>query len=600
MAVRSGGLAKTIQDDFSAGIFRATARHLIDRRGAYDLINLLLDDDGSAYKRGGSAYKSNAAAGTGLRFLWDGFLVGGQRTVFASAAKFWVLDVDDATPIDLAGGGLANPTRAVVVGGVLFIGGGTLYAGSRKAADYSTGTVAVTNASKVVTGTGTTWTTNVDVGMLLRVNATGAYYAVASVDSNTQVTLVDTYQGPTASGQGYALTRLGSTTTAGVYRTSNVYATIADRLISVEGDHVYFSAGRNQTTGQTQPASFAATDFHLLAQGAQGLGAEAVRDQMLVFASNGLWVITNMAFNLTDASGNSQQRLQKISSDIVLWSQEGIAGWDNALVVPCVNGVWRIDGVSSPVRLTNSITPLYIGYVRSGYKTGIGVVYRNHYALPILDASNALVDFLVCRLDRPIETRVGEVWPWTRLAGHAAQSAGMVVRVGSSPRTPSLLSAGLTSASRVTDLSGVFEPVAANKNDADASTPAWQIITRDYPTGQGNPNMTIKARVRYELVDAATDDPTIQTYYSIGSFAATSGSYWGAAFWGSGTWSGAIETEFSQLPGTAPEDDGRNPFTWLVQKRSRYIRYRIQSSQPAARMTLRSLEMWNRQSVKDK
>lgn len=591
----SGGLAKITQDDFSAGFWRSTARHLIDPRGAYDLTNLLLDNDGSLYKRGGSIYKSTSALGTGLRWIWDGYLAGGQRTVFASAAKFGVLDVDDSTVIDLGGTGLGAPTRAVVLGGMLFIGGGVVYAGSRKTADYSTGTVAVTNGSKTVTGTTTVWSTNADTGMLLRVAGAGPYLAVASVDSNTQVTLQDPYPGTTLSGQTYALTRFGTAA-----QVSSSYAVVADRLVALQGNKILFSNGRLKATGQTQPFTFSATDYHELPQGAQGVGAEAVRDLLLVFATNGLWVVRKMAYDLTDANGNVQQSLQKITSDIVLWSQEGIAAWDNALIVPCVDGVWRIDGVSSPERLSLSITPLITGYVRSGYRTGIGAVYRNHYLLPIIDNSNVLVDLLVCRLDRPLETRIGRVWPWTRLAGHAAQSAGFVGRVGASTRQSALLSAGTTSASRVTDVSGLFEPSASNKNDADNTTPQWTVVTRDYQTGQStNTNQVRRLKARYELVDAATDDPMIQAYYSTGAIQ-QSGATWGTSFWGTGTWTDSSAGEFVLLSTSAPEDDSRGVYPWQVEKRTRFIRFRLQSSNPAARMLLRSIQILIRPSVREK
>lgn len=577
-------------------MWRATARHLIDPRGAYDLTNLLLDDDGSLYKRGGSVYKSAAALGTSLRWIWDGYLAGGQRTVFASASKFGVLDVDDSTVIDLAGGGLTSPTKAVVLGGMLFIGGGVVYGGSRKTADYSTGTVTVTNGSKTVTGAGTSWSANADAGMLLRVAGAGPYLPVASVDSNTQVTLLDPYPGTTAAGAAYGLTRFGTAA-----QVSSSYATVADRLVALQGNKILFSNGRLKATGQTQPFTFTATDYHELALGAQGLGAEGLRDQLLVFATSGLWVVNRMAYDLTDSSGAVLQSLQRITSDVVLWSQEGIVAWNNALIVPCVDGVWRVDGVSAPVRLSRSIATLYVGYVRAGYKTGLGAVYRNHYILPILDAANLLIDLLVCRLDRPIETRVGTVWPWTRLAGHGAQSAGMAVRVGTTSRQPTLLSAGLPSSARVTDVSGFFEPTAANKNDADNSTPQDIWVTRDYPTSSLlNVNQVRKIRLRAELIDAATDNPSLQAYYSSGATPTTSGAYWGSAFWGSGTWSGAIETEFAQLTGTAPEDDGRDPFPWPVEKRARFVRFRIQSSGPSARLTYRSLELFVRPSQKDK
>lgn len=73
--------------------------------------------------------------------------------------------------------------------------------------NYSTGTVAVTNGSPVVTGTGTTWSASgVKPGDQLHVGSAGQdhilspWYTILSVDSDTQVTLTENYPGVTNSG----------------------------------------------------------------------------------------------------------------------------------------------------------------------------------------------------------------------------------------------------------------------------------------------------------------------------------------------------------------------------------------------------------------
>ena len=74
-------------------------------------------------------------------------------------------------------------------------------------AQYSTGTVTVTNGSAVVTGSGTSWSGEITVGDIFTVKGSNAWYQVGSVDSNTQVTLTANYAGATASGALYAITR---------------------------------------------------------------------------------------------------------------------------------------------------------------------------------------------------------------------------------------------------------------------------------------------------------------------------------------------------------------------------------------------------------
>ena len=75
---------------------------------------------------------------------------------------------------------------------------------------YRTGTVAVTNGSKTVTGVGTLFTTAVNVGDAFalvdaNLNPTGAWYEVEAVVSNTEITLKQTYAGTTGGNNQYCV-----------------------------------------------------------------------------------------------------------------------------------------------------------------------------------------------------------------------------------------------------------------------------------------------------------------------------------------------------------------------------------------------------------
>jgi hypothetical protein len=70
-------------------------------------------------------------------------------------------------------------------------------------AEYNAGTVAVTNGSASVTGTGTAWATEM-TGRLFRV-LTGSEYYQFTVNSTTAATLDRPYEGETATGAGYRL-----------------------------------------------------------------------------------------------------------------------------------------------------------------------------------------------------------------------------------------------------------------------------------------------------------------------------------------------------------------------------------------------------------
>jgi hypothetical protein len=84
---------------------------------------------------------------------------------------------------------------------------------------YRTGTVAVINGSKTVTGVGTLWTTAVNAGDAFalvdaNLNPTGAWYEVESVTNNTTLVLKQSYAGSTGSNKQYCVFNLvGNMTT---------------------------------------------------------------------------------------------------------------------------------------------------------------------------------------------------------------------------------------------------------------------------------------------------------------------------------------------------------------------------------------------------
>lgn len=561
-------LAWLAQEDFSAGMVTASAPHLIPANGAREITNGLLDEDGSIYRRGGSSYVSNTPfelVSGGLTWIWHGHLVAGARTVFATDGSFGVLAADGATPIDLNGPGLTRAAHAAVVNGMLFIPGGYVYGGSLKSAPYSTGTIAVTQGSKTMTGTGTAWLANVDAGMLMASgpDAAARYYVVQSVDSDTQITLADPWEYLDEPAGTYTLKPLGPT--AGMlYRTADFYATVAERLVTIEGARIYFSNGRDEN-GILKPHVFSEFDYHELPEGSLGLGAEEVRDLFVVFATDGVWTISNMAFDLTDAAGNVQQQMQRTSQNVVLAAPAALASYGGALVVPARDGVYLVDGVSAPVALSDAISHTYTAFVDVDAIRG-GVVYKGHYLLSVSTGW-----LLACRIDRPVRIRGRTAFPWSQIIGHAG-AVSFAVTADASPR---LLGAGGNDG-RVLGLEGMFLPTESNKNEADGTTHSFAVTTRDYPTGRGNINTVRRARVRYELVDAGTDNPGIAASYSPGT------------------------SSFTALAGEAAEDDGTGKHTWHLQADARYFRLRLESTDPAARLTIRSVEIAVRPSGKDR
>lgn len=72
---------------------------------------------------------------------------------------------------------------------------------------YQSGTATVTYNSPTVTGAGTLWATYATAGNAFHVSGDTGVYTIASVDSDTQITLTAPYRSPTGAGVAYQITR---------------------------------------------------------------------------------------------------------------------------------------------------------------------------------------------------------------------------------------------------------------------------------------------------------------------------------------------------------------------------------------------------------
>lgn len=479
------------QEDFSAGMFSGVAPHLIPRHGVTQATNLLLTDTGSLARRGGCSYL-NGQSLTNVEWVWDGYLIGGYRTLVIANNELRVLAADDSTSTVVSSIGAGPYRSSAALGGAVFISPGLLYAGSRKTAIYNTGTVATTNGSTTLTGTGTSWLANVDAGMLFK-TAGPQIYIVESVASDTSLTLTQAWQGDTEAGEGYVMQpTFDSIAYGATFPSSPLYASAASRLFTVSGRKVKFSAGRDPDTGGLRFASFDALDYHEMPHGAEIIALAPLEDVLYVFTTQGIYAITNLNFDLTDAVGNVQQTVEQVSADLVAWGHRGIASWSGGLVVPMRDGIWLISRGSAPVKLSTSIEALVQARAAGTYRTGKATVYRSHYVLPILDENDAVTDMLVCRLDRPTTDQFNRtLWPWTVFSGQGGQMRSLANRT----RADGQLLVGVSS-TRVFGMAGMFK--ADGSLDADGVAPAFAARARSFETGPGNANTITGFRWRHE------------------------------------------------------------------------------------------------------
>lgn len=368
--------------------------------------------------------------------------------------------------------------------------------------------------------------------------------------------------------------------------TAPVYAVAGRRLIALSGSIAKLS---NIDT----PGTFTAGEEHELPPDSRTIAAAGLGNRLIWGTTGGVWVVNDLELDVVDELGNAPQRVDHPYPEMVAWGQAGIGYWQGGVILPALDGCWLIDGVSAPVELSRSIRDLWREYVTAGYTPGLAAVHRNHFFLPILQGS-AFVKTLVCRLDRPVDTRFGRVFPWT----HFEEQGGAITAFASGPDGV-LYGAEAGATSRVVRLP-YFDPSSAVKADASGSAPSFYVTMADRITGSGQPNTVVGVEVGYEMADAATDDPQMIASYSTGRRSAA-GTTWGSFVWGEEPWSSGGDDTMDPYGtddyDTAPEDStGETPFTFREAVRCRRFRLRIEATRPSARLALRYVRLLIRPS----
>ena len=376
-------------------------------------------------------------------------------------------------------------------------------------------------------------------------------------------------------------------------------ASCGERLVIGQGRFVRFSeAGK--------PRSWLADDFHELGEGVEIRGLATIKDTLLVFTGYGIWAIENMALDLTDDFGNPQQVVQKIAPELGLLHESGLAEWGGRIVAPCSDRVFLVDTISAPTPISDSISPLYQEHIRAGRLPGGAKVYRNHYFLPWLNSLDVPVATMACRLNRPVKARM-TYFPWSVLTGHAEGMAmGDIAAVTD---IPTLLVAH--SDGSVANYLSLFEPDETIVTDADGTTPEFDLETRDFPTGNGQPNHLRALRLYYTLKELPNQEATIGAAFTSGMTArtyeqlragvpdyeamlATFADYetvrfgGSEALWPPSAWAEDRDLFWTPLAERALESPGVEPAQWILQqpKRLRYVRVRFRCSDPVAKLVV--------------
>lgn len=561
-------LERISQEDFSAGMFPAVASERIPSNGCEDITNGVLDETGAVYRRGGGLVILGAGFVTGRpRALWAGYLGGAQRELVFTNSDLY--SDTGLTHIGAFSGMSSRPRLVAVLNDVMYLPGGASFDGTALATPFTavnpTHVAAVANrllfgkddklSFSVLTHTGT--------GSL----------TVGSPSVTSVVTTSGSFQiGQTIVGAGIPL---GTTITnvVGATITLSANATAAGTAVPLIA------------TGGTP--KFDATDFHRFPAGTQITGIVPLRDRAAVFTTQGLWLVSGLALNLTDADGNVQQRVDQYSPNLWLWNDTpaAVAAYGESLIVPGVDGVWMLSlGVASeapqPQQLiSRPIGNLYRQYFTAGYTPGQATVFANHYLLPILNG-NVVVDVLVCRLDAT-DARGNRIFPWTHFSGSLLPAAFNPAPFSGSSWGNGMFLHALMAGAAVTTIVGGCEYFGPdpqgtrNLTDPDGSTHELDLKTRTFETGPNNENTVVSLRVRRKMTSGA----------------------------GTSTLTASVApgptSVFTALAGAAPEDpEGVDPYSFKVAKRARLVRFRLRSGTTVAQddVTVRGLEVRVRQS----
>ena len=226
------------------------------------------------------------------------------------------------------------------------------YRGSTNA-DYTTGTITVTNADATITGSGTTWstTTNAEVGEYIKL-PDSKWYKIASIASNTSLEIETAYQGSTLAGQSYIISpwgevqgRLSSSDAVGnLVRPQPTYIeNHFNRIWTLDGNELRFSCldlssalSGSEHFNDWDTANNAGAIIIPSGKGDSGTGLYSLNNSLYVFQRRAIWRVYG------NSPGNFE--LRNITNEIGMISKKTLVEWNDILVFLSDKGIVFFDG----------------------------------------------------------------------------------------------------------------------------------------------------------------------------------------------------------------------------------------------------------------
>lgn len=233
------------------------------------------------------------------------------------------------------------------------------YRGSTNS-NYTTGTISVTNASATITGSGTSWSTstNAEIGEYIKL-PDGKWYKIASIISNTSLTVEASYQGATQSGQSYTISPWGevqgdinsSTAPASlVTPTGGFIENHQNRIWNLDGNTLRFSALDTSVDGEHfndwDTSNNAGAIIVPSSKDDTGSGIYSFGGVLYIFQRRAIWGLYG------NAPANFE--LKNVTNEIGMVNRKSLVEYNDLLVFLSDLGVYIFDG-SNLSNLTDGV-----------------------------------------------------------------------------------------------------------------------------------------------------------------------------------------------------------------------------------------------------
>lgn len=223
------------------------------------------------------------------------------------------------------------------------------YRGSTNA-NYSTGTITVTNGDATITGSSTVWNTvtNAEVGEYIKL-PDGKWYKIASIASDTSLEIEVNYQGSTLAGQTYVISPWGevqgdlnrSTAPASLVRPQPAFIeNHINRIWTLTNNELRFSSLDLSISGEHfndwDTSNNAGAIIIPSGDGDKGTGLYSLNNALYVFQRRAIWRLYG--------TSPANFELRNVTNEIGMINKRTLVEWNDLLIFLSDKGVYMFDG----------------------------------------------------------------------------------------------------------------------------------------------------------------------------------------------------------------------------------------------------------------